>query len=167
MSKRFLAALLLGAALATGAGCAAPAPKEVIEEADARSPQSFLTELYGHYADQGPGAGVDISAPGIIERYFTPDLAQLIVADAERARAADEVPRLDGDPFLGSQDWQVTDLAIAVAKSSDPDTAMAMVKFSNYDQPVDVKLDLQRGPDGWRIAEIDWGYATLSNILRE
>lgn len=164
--KRILLATWLGTALMI-AGCAAPAAEKTAEAADAQSPQGFLTELYGHYADKGPGAGIDIAAPGTLERYFTPELAQLIIADGERAKAANEVPNLDGDPFLGSQDWQVTELAIAVAKSSDPDKTIAMVKFNNYDRPVDVKLDLQRRPEGWRIAEIDWGYATLTTILRE
>lgn len=171
MLKQILVSLVISAGLAMS-GCADTAPETEVADAavpeiDPQSPQAFLNELYGHYADQGPGAGIDLAAPGIIERYFTPSLAQAIMADAEAAKAANEVPRLDGNPFLGSQDWQVSELGIAVAKSADPDRTQAFVRFKNYDQPTEVKLELQRGVAGWQIADIDWGYAILSQILQE
>ncbi|MBK8160275.1 MAG: DUF3828 domain-containing protein [Rhodospirillaceae bacterium] len=160
MLTNTLRAVLLAAGLALAA-CTAPAPGGF------DSPQALLDDIYGQYADQPAGSGIDLAAPGIVARYFTPETAALIEADTARAKAANDVPVLDGDPFVGSQDWQITDLDKAVAKSAEPDKTMAIVKFMNYGQPAEVKLHLALSTKGWQIADIDWGYDTLTKILQE
>ncbi len=160
MLTRILRCLCLATGLAL-VGCAAPT------QSGFDSPQALLDDIYGHYADQPAGSGIDMAAPGIVARYFTPETAALIETDAARAKAADEVPALNGDPFVGSQDWQITQLEKAVAKSAEPDKTMAIVKFMNYGQPAEVKLQLAQSAEGWQVADIDWGYDSLTRILQE
>ena len=129
------------------------------------SPQEFLGELYGHYDGKGPGAGLDYSQKDVVERYFTPDMAAAIEADSARAKAANEVPNLNGDPFVGAQDWDVEGIAIAIGKSATPDSTMAKVRFENYGQSNEYTLDLRQVNGAWRIADIDWGYDKLSAVV--
>ncbi|WP_374310011.1 DUF3828 domain-containing protein [Dongia sp.] len=165
MLNGLLRSLFLAAGLII-AGCAAPGPQALAEGGFA-SPQDLLNELYGHYADKPAGSGVDLGDPAMVTKYFAPDLAAKIDADFKQAAAANEIPALDGDPFVGAQDWQVTDLAIAVAKSAEPDKTMAVVKFKNYDELKELKLSLARTDAGWQIVDIDWGYDKLSKIYGE
>lgn len=166
MLKRLFLAGFLGAGFII-AGCAAPAPQAAAEDAGFASPQDLLNELYGHYADKPAGSGIDLSADGAVAKYFTPDLARRIDADSKAAAAKNDIPALDGDPFVDSQDWQITDLAIAVAKSAEPDKTTAIVKFKSYDEAKTVTLSLAKTAAGWQIADIDWGYDKLSHILPE
>jgi hypothetical protein len=169
MLKRLVLAALLGTGLVI-TGCAAPAPSAVADEAAAgesgfQSPQDLLNDVYGRYANQPAGSGIDLAGPGAVARYFAPELAAKIEADSARAKANNDIPALDGDPFVDSQDWKITDLAIAVAKSAEPDRTNAIVKFRNYAKPVELKLALLKNAAGWKIADIDWGYDTLANIV--
>lgn len=166
MLKRLLLASFLGAGLVM-AGCAAPAPQAVADEAGFASPQDLLGDIYKQYADKPAGSGIDLSAPGAVEKYFAPELAQKINADMERAKATNDIPVLNGDPFVDSQDWQITNVAFAVGKSAEPDETMAVVKFKNYGEQKEVKLSLAKTAIGWQIADIDWGYESLSKILAE
>jgi hypothetical protein len=160
MLTKILRTMLLTTSLALAA-CTTPAPNGF------DSPQALLDDIYGQYADKPAGSGIDMAAPGIVARYFTPETAALIEADAASAKAADEAPALNGDPFVGAQDWQITDLDKAVAKSAEPNQTMAIVKFMNYGQPAEVKLQLSQSDRGWQIADIDWGYDSLTKILQE
>lgn len=129
------------------------------------SPQEFLGALYARYDGKGPGAGIDYSQKAELERYFTPETMALIEADFAKAKAANEVPILNGDPFVGAQDWDVSKLEIAIGKSATPDRTLAVVRFESYGETSEFRLDLQLVETGWRIADIDWGYGTLRGIL--
>ncbi len=91
-----------------------------------------------------------------MKRYLTPELGTLLLkkmkADAKRK---DEVPDLDGDPFIGAQEWVVTELAIAVAETG-PDKATGTVSFKNEGEAKTITLDLKKTKAGWRIDDIHW-----------
>lgn len=157
VSRRSLS--LLAVALPLLAACAGTAAVD--------SPQDFLQALYARYDGMGPGAGIDYAQPAERQRYFTPEMVALIEADAARAAAAEEVPVLNGDPFVGAQDWDISNVTIAIAKSDDPDRTMAVVRFLNYSEANEFRLDLARVSGAWRIADIDWGYDRLSAVLAQ
>lgn len=131
------------------------------------SPQEFLAALFAHYDGKGPGAGIDYASEAEIGRWFTPDLARRIRADQDRAAANDEPPSLDGDPFVGSQEWDVSGVAIAVGKSSDPRASSAVVTFTSMGETHEIRFSLAADGEGWKISDIDWGYDKLSGILGE
>jgi hypothetical protein len=158
MTRRIAGLALLGVAMLASA-CQGGAETEVA------SPQEFLTELYSHYDGKGPGAGLDYGERAVLRRYFAPDVVAAIEADFDRAAAADEPPALNGDPFVGSQEWDVTGIDIAVAKSTTPDATMAVIRIESMGESREVKLDLRRIEGQWKIADIDWGYDRLSAIL--
>jgi hypothetical protein len=136
-----------------------PAPARA--DADA---QKFLEAIYKRYVGQNT-PGVDLGNNEALLGYFTPELAALISADAEQAQKSDEVPALDGDPFVGAQDWDIKDIKVTV-KDTGPGKALGLASFTNMGEKQVVELDLKKLPQGWRIDEIRWADATLRGILK-
>ena len=130
-------------------------PKETV------TPEAFLRGIYTPYPNQ------DFKGQPFwqVDRFFTPDLARAIEADMREAKRRGEVPRLDGDPFVDAQDWDIAKLAISV-KTEGPKT-VGMVSFENQGKPTEIKLDLVRTGMGWRIADIKWPSGTLSELYKK
>ncbi|HEY7243669.1 MAG TPA: DUF3828 domain-containing protein [Xanthobacteraceae bacterium] len=147
--------VLIGASIAAAfaaAGVRAADPSAV----------SFVKAIYAHY--QGKDAnGLALESDAAVRRYFAPGLAALIIKD--RRDAHGEVGKLDSDPFVDAQDWEITGLDIAVTETA-ADKARATVTFNSLGRAATVILDLVKLKGGWRIAEITWdGKATLSGLL--
>jgi hypothetical protein len=112
------------------------------------SAEAFLRDLYAPYltgANQGQNYWD-------LERYFAPDLARLMDAEARDAQRRNEVPRLNGDPFVDGQEWDVKNLSLSV--KADGSSATAVVTFDNYGKAKRITLDLVLTPAGWRISDI-------------
>ena len=116
------------------------------------SPEAFLDGLYKPYLAKQQ-KGTSLASDVEIRSYFASPLADAIIKDFAEAAKRNEVPDLNGDPFVDSQDWQISNLAIAV-KMDGADRATGTVTFINYKEKETVTLDLVRTPAGWRIAEI-------------
>jgi len=132
----------------------AAAPRDTI------TPEAFLRGIYTPYPNQ------DFKGQPfwLVDRFFAPDLARAIEADMREAKRRGEVPKLDGDPFVDAQDWDIAKLAISV-KTEGP-TATGLVSFENQGKPTEIKLDLVRTGMGWRIADIKAPSGTLSELYR-
>ena len=120
--------------------------------------EQFLHSIYDQYENDA-GPSLDNEA---LKTYFTPELFALIKADADEANARGEVPKLDGDPLIDTQDWNITDLKFAVEEPR-PGFATGVVTFRNFHRADEIRLDVVKLAGGWRIAEI---YAP-SGRLRE
>jgi len=132
---------------------AVPLEPTAAEAADA-SALAFVTDIYAAY--QGKDAkGRPLDDERAIRRYFAPSLAALMVKDQEIAARRGEVGLLDFDPFIDAQDWEISAFDIAVEDGA-PGKATATVKFSNFDKPKTVRLDLVKLKNEWRIADITW-----------
>ena len=113
--------------------------------------QQFLQSIYGSYSGENEGGPLlDTASLG---KYFTPELAALIKADSDQAAARGEVPMMDGDPFIDAQEWKIAGLKIAVEEPK-PGFAIGIVTFRNYDRAAEIRLDLLKLAEGWRIADI-------------
>jgi hypothetical protein len=137
----------------------------------AAAPQSadaFLQGIYAHYkgSDENTGKGIFLDKPADIRRYFTDDLASLVIADDDAAHKRGDVPELDGDPFVNAQDWDITDIAIHI-DSETASAAKATVTFKNFKEPQAVHLDLTRTAKGWRIADIAWKEGTFRGLYKK
>ena len=128
------------------------------------SANDFLTAIYQHYVGKAGESGLPLDSDADIRRYFAPSLAALMIADRAAAAKNDDVPTLDGDPFIDAQDWEIKDLHIAVSEAG-ADHATGTVMFKNIDSPVTITLDLVRTPRGWRIDDIHWPEGALRGLL--
>jgi hypothetical protein len=131
------------------------------------SAKLFLEEIYraylGNSASQARGVALD--QPAAVRRYFSPGLASLILEDSAQANRAGGTPTLNGDPFIGRQEWQISDLAIEVKDASVK--AVGTVSFTNFGKPEKLVLDLLKVGDSWRIVDIRWPTGTLRELYRK
>jgi uncharacterized protein DUF3828 len=142
-AANLFAALSAGPALAPTAAGAADA-----------TALAFVTDIYAAYKGKD-AKGHPLDDERAIRRYFEPSLATLMVKDQKIAAKRGEVGLLDFDPFIDAQDWEIATFDIAVDDGA-PGKATATVKFSNFDKPVTVRLDLVKLKNEWRIADITW-----------
>jgi uncharacterized protein DUF3828 len=147
--------------------CTCTAFATVRVEAAEPSAKSFVEAIYAAYKAKNAN-GVLLDTDAAVRRYFEPKLAALIIKDRKEARG--EVGKLDFDPFIDAQDWEIDTVNIAIREVA-PDKTSATVSFKNLGEPHSVVLDLVKLKAGWRIADITWdrkhalGEDTLRGIL--
>ena len=142
--------------LLLGALCALP----LAALAQGSTPDAFLHSIYDPYLK----GGFQGQPYWQLSRFFVPELTRTIDADMRDAKRRGEVPKLDGDPFVGAQEWQIKDLAIAV--TAEGAKATGKVTFENFGKRVAITLDLRQTPLGWRIAEIRWPSGSLGGLYK-
>jgi hypothetical protein len=133
------------------------------------SAKTFLTQIYQNYvgSSSGPAKGIALAAAKDVRGYFTVGLAGLILEDRVTAAKRGEPPALDGDPFVGHQDWDISDLAIDVSDKPAAAKAIGTVTFNNAGKPEKVVIELLRNGKDWRIADIKWDKANLRSLYRK
>ena len=143
--------------LTLGFVCGAPAAR-----AAETSAESFVAGIYDRYKGR-EAEGVALDASAQVQRYFVPNVAAMILAAPAQGRG--DVGKLEADPFVDAQDWDIDRFDIAV-RHPGPDKATATVSFRNIGKHRTVVLDLVRLPEGWRVADITWDRkATLRGVL--
>ncbi|MBV9833703.1 MAG: DUF3828 domain-containing protein [Alphaproteobacteria bacterium] len=125
------------------------------------TPQAFLEAIYRPYATKG-FKGTDYDKT---ERYFAPPLREAMEKDYAEAKKRNEVPKLDGDPFIDAQDWEITNVSVS-AWVTGANTAMGVATFTNFGKPVRVTLELVSTPAGWRITEIKAPSGSLRKLFK-
>jgi hypothetical protein len=127
----------------------------VAAHAQTQNAQAFLEAVYAPYRAKG-GKGQEYRQA---DRFFEPGLARAMERDYQLADKNGIPPTLNGDPFVESQDWEITNLAITAAESGD--RATGIVSFTNFDQKRTLVIELRATPDGWRIADISGANRSL------
>lgn len=122
--------------------------------------QAFVETLYRPYLN----AGFQGQPYGDTARFFVPALAQAMDRDNREAKRRNEVPTLNGDPFVDAQDWEISKLSIDVTGSGD--TATARVSFQNFGEARRVLLELVKTPAGWRITDIKAPSGSLKALYK-
>lgn len=120
------------------------------------TPEAFLRGIYDRYV--GPPdktKPIDYSKESELRQYFTPDLVAIILKDRDEADARNEVPKLDGDPFVGSQEWNIPSYNITY--NGDDNGGTATVTFENYGTATKLEVMVTHVEGQWRISEIDYG----------
>ena len=125
------------------------------------TPDFFLRAIYDPYL-KADFRGYSFEQAN---RFFVPKLARAIDADMREAKRRGDVPKLDGDPFLDAQDWEIKNLAISV--KADGPKATGEVAFDNLGKPTRITLDLVQTQAGWRIADIKTPSGSLSALYKE
>jgi hypothetical protein len=161
ISRRTFAASL-------AAALAMPAPLLARPTEPPATAKTFVEKIYSAYVGsaQNGANGVQLDNAADIKRYFTPGLASLILDDEAAAQKRGQPPTLDGDAFVGHQDWDIADLTIDVKEAGTK--AKATVSFTNFGKSEKVLVELLKVGTDWRIADIQWDDAsTLRGLFRK
>jgi hypothetical protein len=116
----------------------------------AEEPRDFVTALYQTYVGKD-AKGIPVNS-GLARQVITPGLMKLIDADAKAAARRGEPPRLDGDPFIDAQDFDIKSFTVEVQEVGRA-RAVATVTFRNEASVNNgpMILALVKTGDTWRI----------------
>jgi hypothetical protein len=129
--------------------------------------KKFLGSIYQRYLGKSSAgaAGIPLTNAEGVRSYFTWALASLILEDRAAATELGESPVLQGDPFIGQPEWDISDFSIDVKDTSAPKT-VGTVTLMNFGKPERVVLELLRSGKEWRIADVEWDSGTLRGLYR-
>ena len=130
----------------------------------AQSARDFVNAIYRTYVGKN-ATGISIDSPKA-RTLITPGLMKLIDADAKAAAKRREVPRLDGDPFIDAQDFEIKSFKIDI-KELGSAKATATISFKNAASAEDkpVVLDLVKIGNNWLIDDFHGGIGSLRQYL--
>ncbi|MBI1239861.1 MAG: hypothetical protein GC199_11030 [Alphaproteobacteria bacterium] len=126
-----------------------------------------LRELYARKiaADQ---AGDFVGGRAVFEAAFTTDLRKEYEAGLARGQAL-EIPVVDFDIAYGAQDFDVREFDAATFRFelADLDSGRLGITaiFTLYEEERRVRYVMVPDAEGWKIDDIDYGDATLREIL--
>src|SRR5258707_724070 len=104
--------------------------------------KKFLGSIYQRYLGKSSAAaGIPLTDAQSVRSYFTYGLASLILEDRAAATTRGESPVLDGYPFIGHPEWDISDLSIDVKDTGAPKT-VGTVTLVNFGKPEKVVLEL-------------------------
>jgi hypothetical protein len=147
------ASLLVAACSITAclsASCLASAGSAATDDASALA---LISAIYNSYTT-GSKDGVRIDSGRKLRRYFEPALAAAMDKDQEYAAKHREVGKLEWDPFIAAQDYEIQHVDVAI-KDTAPGRVTATVTFTNFGKPVTIALDLTAIKNDWRTQEDD------------
>jgi hypothetical protein len=129
--------------------------------------KAFLTSIYQRYVGKSSAEAVGITLANAksVHSYFTVGLASLILEDRAMAAKRGEPPVLGGDPFVGHQEWDISNLSIEV-KDTGALKTIGIVTFTNSGKSEKIVIELLRSGNDWRIADIAWESGTLRGLYR-
>ncbi len=116
--------------------------------------KAFVTKIYDAYKGKN-SKGISIETEAAIRNYFEPSLATLIIKDEKDAAKRKQVPTLEFDPFIDGQEWELSDVNVAV-NDAFPNKAVATVSFKNFGLPTKIVLQLVKTKNDWQIVNITW-----------
>ncbi|MGU3495616.1 DUF3828 domain-containing protein [Xanthobacteraceae bacterium A53D] len=130
----------------------------------ATTPEGLVRSIYAHYLETAPDTevGFDFTDPAVAKVHFDAPLAKLLVADGKS-----ETPKLDFDPFVDGQDFEVKSVAYTTQASGK--TATVVAEFQNFDEQKRITFSLVRLGANWRISDVRWDEepkATLLQLLK-
>ena len=125
-------------------------------------PKAFVTAIYQNFIGAN---GILINSPKA-RQVITPGLMKLIDADAKAAARRGQPPRLDSNPFIDAQDFDIKSFTVEVQDVGRA-RAVATVRFKNEAAVNDgpVILALVKTADGWRIDDFRGDSGSLRKYL--
>jgi len=116
----------------------------------AQSARDFVNAIYRTYVGRN-ATGISMDSARA-RTLLTPSLMKLIDADARAAAKRQEVPKLDSDPFVDAQDFEIKAFKVDL-KELGPAKATATVTFRNAASAENkpVVLDLVKIGNRWLV----------------
>jgi len=109
-------------------------------------PIAFVNELYAL-----PNLWADVTADqAAIQKYLDKNLGQLITTNYGKG---DYANALDYDPLVQAQDFDQVKAALKIEKQT-ADAATVDAEVNNLGEVTDIKLDLTKTQDGWRLSNV-------------
>lgn len=138
-----------------------PAAAWALSDIDHTDPRAVVIAAYEPYLESDFDWGnYDDSA------LYSRELNALFDRDARESEAAGEVGRLDFDPLVNGQDYEITNLEIGQAAVTG-DKAVVPVEFDNFSSPTTIEIRLVKEDYGWSIDDVVSTGGDVAYALRD
>lgn len=132
-----------------------------LSASDRSAAEQLVQRLYQQFAWEAVMSGPDFREDGlldqprsVLEQFFTPAIAVLLLKDRAEAAAAGEVGRIDFLPLWYSQDPSASDLRVAAGPR--PNTVTVSFLTAGAESRVELVFVVEDTPAGVRIADIEY-----------
>jgi len=132
-----------------------------LSASDRSAAEQLVQRLYQQFSWEAVMGGPDFREPGlldqpksVLEQFFTPEIAALLLKDRAEAAAAGEVGRIDFLPLWYSQDPSAFDLRVAAGPR--PDTVTVSFLPIGTESRIKLVFVVEETPTGVRIADIEY-----------
>lgn len=133
-------------------------PMAAAGESQNAAAEALIADLYkAHNGKNGPF--FQSKSRGLVDKYFTKSLGDLIWNDAVTSQKNNEVGVIDGDPLYNAQDTDIKNFAVGRSELKG-DKAIVPVTFTNYGNKQNIKFHLVKSGEAWKIDDIEYGGET-------
>ncbi len=132
---------------------AAGTPAGAVGESQAATAEALVADLYKQH-DGKKSPFFQSKNRGLVDKYFTKTLADMIWKDA--ATAPDDGNLINADPLYNAQDTDIKDFAVGNAAIKN-ETATVPVSFANFGARQTITFAMKRVGDAWKIDDIKYG----------
>lgn len=135
------------------------------------TPDALVRELYAAHKNRRTDPFFQTRDRVRLQKYFAPDLVDLLWKDAKTSAEKNEVGALDGDPLYNAQDIKITAFRIKPPEygEGNRDLAEVPVTFKNFGKEQTVLFRVERDSrKAWKITDIFYpGSDNSSSSLRK
>lgn len=116
-------------------------------------PKDLVEAFYAAYSEADFERFIELKADEA--SFFSEGLKALYEQDAADSERLGGIARLDFDPWVNGQDYQITELFIGDGELTSDTTATVPVDFKNFDTVNNSWVYAVREADGWKIDDIE------------
>ena len=115
-------------------------------------PKALVESFYAPY--MSPDFEAFIEFKKVEDDHFSEGLLALFEQDRADSERIGGIARIDFDPWVNGQDFEVTDLFVADGEI-DGDTAVVPVDFKNFGRETNIWIYVVKEADGWKIDDME------------
>lgn len=116
-------------------------------------PKALVEAFYGAYAEPDFDKFIELKKDEA--SYFSKELQALFARDAADSERIGGIARIDFDPWVNGQDFEITDLFIADGELTSDTTATVPVDFRNFGRETNIWVYTVKEADGWKIDDME------------
>lgn len=138
-----------------------PTAAWALSDVDYTDPRAVVAAAYEPYLEPDFDWS-DYEASALRSR----ELHALFERDARESESAGDIGRLDFDPFINAQDYDISNFVIGEAAVTGK-TAVVPVRFDNLGTPMVIEIHLVEEDYGWSIDDVVSAEGEVTYSLRE
>jgi len=116
-------------------------------------PKALVEAFYAPYSEPDFEKFIELKKDE--DSFFSEGLLALYEQDRADSERLGGIARMDFDPWINGQDFQITELFIADGELTSDTTATVPVDFKNFDIENNSWVSVVKEADGWKIDDIE------------
>lgn len=116
-------------------------------------PKALVEAFYAAYSETDFDKFIELKQDE--DSFYSEGLKALYAQDAADAERIGGIARIDFDPWINGQDFEVTDLFIGDGELTSDTTATVPVDYKNFGKENNTWVYVVKEADGWKIDDME------------